>query len=243
MTYTRPRAAVVLDPHPLCHEGLRSLLAPLNVHVTGAACSPEDALALVTEQHPDLFLAGIDVPDGPREAIRCVREARAQDPGLVVLVISERNDEHLVEAALAAGAAAYVDKTADPGEIAAHVRTALWPSIYLVGDTALSPVASTGLHGARGTVPVATAAGDVTRLTRRELDVLRLVEGRSNREVARLLWVTDETVKFHLANVYRKLGVSSRAEAVSWARAHGLLDVLADGTQGTVTVAGARAAS
>jgi DNA-binding CsgD family transcriptional regulator len=65
---------------------------------------------------------------------------------------------------------------------------------------------------------------DALPLTRREVEILRLVSGgRSNREVARMLWVTDQTVKFHLANVYKKLGVSGRAEAARWAWANGLL--------------------
>jgi DNA-binding CsgD family transcriptional regulator len=67
------------------------------------------------------------------------------------------------------------------------------------------------------------------KLTRRELEILKLVsEGRSNRQVAELLWVTDQTVKFHLANVYRKLGVRSRFDAARWALEHGILDTAAE---------------
>ena len=95
------------------------------------------------------------------------------------------------------------------------MERAVAPPIYVARD-----VPSVLIHGDRG----AQAARAVPHLTPRELEVLRLVEGRSNREVARLLWVTDDTVKFHLANTYRKLGVSSRSEAVAWARERGLLE-------------------
>ena len=67
------------------------------------------------------------------------------------------------------------------------------------------------------------------KLTRRELEILQLVSGgRSNRQVAQILWVADQTVKFHLANVYRKLGVRSRFEAAKWARENGILDVVVE---------------
>ena len=72
----------------------------------------------------------------------------------------------------------------------------------------------------------ADGLGERPLLTRRELEILRLVaEGRTNRDVAELLWVSDQTVKFHLANVYRKLGVNTRAEAVEWARTNDIGDV------------------
>ena len=72
----------------------------------------------------------------------------------------------------------------------------------------------------------ATATRVVPQLTRRELEILKLVsEGRSNRQVGQVLWVTDQTVKFHLANIYRKLGVGSRYDAARWAQEHGVLDV------------------
>lgn len=241
-----PRAAVVLDPHPLCHEGLRGLLAPLGVAVVGASRSPSAALALLREREPDLLVAEIETPDGPTEGVEFVRTARERHPDLAIVVLSARTEPTVVETALAAGATTYIPKVAQPEEIAAGVRRALAPSIYLVSATA-EPVESEGLVGRR-TLRVPTPQGGIARLTRRELEVLRLVEGRSNRQVAKLLWVTDETVKFHLANIYRKLGVSSRAEAVAWARANGLLEAAAEAAYGDlvgvrVPIAGAWGAS
>lgn len=209
------RTAIVLDPHPICREGLRMVLEPLGIAV-GAVCgTPAAALRLVRERRPDLLLAELETPSGAPEGLRLLREARSGDPDLAIVVLSSVADRRRVAAAFAAGATAYLSKHADPAEIAAEVERAVAPPIYVARD-----VPSRLTSGDRG----AGAARSVPHLTPRELEVLRLVDGRSNREVARLLWVTDDTVKFHLANIYRKLGVSSRSEAVAWARERGLLD-------------------
>ena len=106
-------------------------------------------------------------------------------------------------------------KTSDPDAIATAIRQAFEPSLYLAPPQ-------------ERTVPAADT--DVLRkLTRRELEILQLVSGgRSNRQVAEILWVADQTVKFHLANIYRKLNVRSRYEAARWAREAGLLDVVVE---------------
>ena len=240
-----PRAAVVLDPYPIFHEGLRGLLAPLGIAVVGASRSPAAALALIRAREPDLLVAEVETSGGPAEGVEFVRAARDRHPDLAIVVLSARTEPPVVEAALSAGATAFVPKAAEPDEITDAVRRALTPSIYLVSGGEAGE--RSDLVGRR-TIRVPTPAGGVARLTRRELEVLRLVEGRSNRQVAKLLWVTDETVKFHLANVYRKLGVSSRAEAVAWARSNGLLEPAADGAYAdvlgtSVPIAGAWGAS
>ena len=209
------RSAVVLDPHPVCREGLRTILAPLGIDVSATCGTPAAALRLVGEHGPSLLVAELETPSGAGEGLRLVREARASDPDLAIVILSTVAERRRVAAAFAAGATAYLSKHADPAEIAAEVERAVAPPIYVARD-----VPSVLIHGDRG----AQAARAVPHLTPRELEVLRLVEGRSNREVARLLWVTDDTVKFHLANTYRKLGVSSRSEAVAWARERGLLE-------------------
>jgi DNA-binding NarL/FixJ family response regulator len=178
---------------------------------------------LLREREPDIFVAEVDGPEGPAEGVQCIRYARERHPDLAIVVLSARTEQALVESVLTAGATRYVAKTAPLDEVAEEVRRALTPAIYLVTEAGM-PFESVEAVGGRRTIRVPTPSGGVARLTRRELEVLRLVEGRSNRQVAEILWVTDETVKFHLANVYRKLGVSSRSEAVAWARRNGLLE-------------------
>ena len=220
---TIPRAAVVLDPHPICQEGVRALLATLEIEVVGTSRTPSGALALVGDCTPDLLVAEIETAAGPADGVACIRAARERHSDLAIVVLSNRSEPAVVTAAMVAGATAYVPKNAASNEVAAEIRRALAPAIYLVSEVAAGLDGDTEAIGRR-TVPIRTGESTVARLTRRELEVLRLVDGRSNRQVAKLLWVTDETVKFHLANIYRKLGVSSRSEAVAYARRAGLLD-------------------
>ena len=111
-------------------------------------------------------------------------------------------------------------KTSDPEAIATAIRQAFEPSLFLARPQ-------------ERTVPT-TDNQLLGKLTRRELEILQLVSGgRSNRQVAEILWVADQTVKFHLANIYRKLGVGSRFEAARWARESGILDVVVEPDAGT----------
>ena len=211
--------AVVLDPEPLCHEGMRSILHGIGIGVVGAARWPGEALALVQERRPDLLVAELETPSGVTEGLRCLRQARDHDATLKILVLSANGDPRRVRAALTAGANGYILKSADPEHITAEIERALAPSRFV------SPRRG-GRGGRRAALAVAPDDQGLPGLTRRELEVLRLLDGRSNREVAKLLWVTDETVKFHLANIYRKLGVSNRADAVAAGKKNRLLDGL-----------------
>jgi DNA-binding NarL/FixJ family response regulator len=136
-----------------------------------------------------------------------------------VILLGEVDEIGVVEQAFDAGVYAYLLRTADPEDLAATVRQAFSTAIYLSGR----------LH--KDTARPATRPLDGTPpLTRRELEILRLAAaGRSNAELARRLWVTEQTVKFHLSNVYRKLSVANRTEAAHWAQLHGLLDADPDG--------------
>jgi DNA-binding NarL/FixJ family response regulator len=202
------RTAVLLDQHPLWHEAVKSVLERLDVVVIANTTTPEEALAIVEERRPDILLLDLDFPEDGIDGIALIREAREREPELRVIVLSLYDSPHEVEAAFSAGASAYVLKSVHPDDLATAVRQAFQPSIYLPGWK-----------------PVSQVNGDRSKLlTERELEIVRLVgEGHSNRELARMLWVTEQTVKFHLTNVYRKLGVSNRTEASRWAQAQGLL--------------------
>jgi DNA-binding NarL/FixJ family response regulator len=131
-------------------------------------------------------------------------------PELRAVVVGQGVDEEEAAAALAAGASAYVIETTHAEDIGATIRQVFQPSVYLA-------------KGHKPQTMPPSAAGSI--LTAREREILRLVaEGSSNAEVARMLWVTEQTVKFHLSNVYRKLAVSNRTEASRWAQVHGLLE-------------------
>jgi DNA-binding NarL/FixJ family response regulator len=206
------RTAVLVDQHPLWLDTVAQVVGRVNVEVVGKATSSTEALDLLDELRPDLLITGIKMADGEMDGITLLRHAREREAGLRVIVLSMYDDNAHIDAAFAAGAAAYVLKTAHPEDLTSAIRQAFDHSIYLAGAR---PVA----------VPAASPPiDDSPGLTRRELEILQLVaEGHSNAELARMLWVTEQTVKFHLSNIYRKLDVSNRTEASRWAQLRGLL--------------------
>jgi DNA-binding NarL/FixJ family response regulator len=207
------RTAVVMDPHPFCHAAIGSLLARCDTRVVGAATTASCTSALLEEHSPDVLVAEVELPEGRKSALSLITRACRANPSLTVIVFSAVADADLIDAAFEAGAAAYILKTTDPDSVATAIQQAFEPSIYLARPREVKAA-------------TATVARVVPQLTRRELEILKLVsEGRSNRQVGQVLWVTDQTVKFHLANIYRKLGVGSRYDAARWAQEHGILDV------------------
>jgi DNA-binding NarL/FixJ family response regulator len=207
--------AVLLDHHPLWLDAVGSVLRRLGIEVVGTATSGDDALALIREHEPDLFVTEIAFGREDMAGLECVRQARTTARDLKAIVLSVYEDPQYVDAALEAGAAAYVIKTVHPDDFASAIRQAFDHSIYFAG----SAVGSTPAPA-----PAASVEDDAAGLTRREFEILQLVaEGHSNAELARMLWVTEQTVKFHLSNIYRKLDVSNRTEASRWAQLNGLL--------------------
>ncbi len=211
------RKAVVLDDQPLWLDALEHLLARAAVRVVGKATDVEDALALIDEHCPDVLVAGTDSADLPASAIGCIAQAHQRCPGLKSVVLAPDYDERQMEAAFAAGASVYCIKRAAVDDLAVAIRQAFDHSIFLASSHGANVPAPVGAE-----LPKHPETLDV--LTRRELEILRLVaEGHSNSALAKLLWVTEQTVKFHLANIYRKLNVSNRTEASRWAHLHGML--------------------
>ena len=218
------RTAVLLEPHPFCHAAIGSLLARCGTKVVGAAGTASCVSALIEEHSPDVLVAELELPEGRKAALGLITRARRANPALTVIVLSGTDDAELIDAAFEAGASAYILKTTDPDCITTAIQQAFEPSIYLARPRETKSA-------------TATATRVVPQLTRRELEILRLVsEGRSNRQVGQVLWVTDQTVKFHLANIYRKLGVGSRYDAARWAQEHGVLDVALEAESGSADV-------
>ena len=188
--------------------------------MVGLATTEEEALELVEEHQPDLFV----MENGNGDA-SCLTEARKRAPAVKAIVLSSDEEPAHIQAAFAAGAMAYIVKTAHPDDIEVVVRQAFGPSVFLARDRGAAPVPATApmLVAQEADAQEAAAA-----LTRRELEILQLVaEGHSNSQLAKMLWVTEQTVKFHLSNIYRKLDVANRTEASRWAQVHGLLNASA----------------
>ncbi len=210
------RTAVIVDTHPLWLDALEALLERVEFGVAGRASTVEDARRLVVETRPDLLIAecamSIDSANGSEGGKRLLEQVRDAHPRIKCVVLTDRDDPRSREVAFAAGADAICIKLAESEDLAAVVRQLFSPSFYL----AHSQPAPTS--------PSQPVSDAVALLTKREREILRLAaEGHSNSELAKMLWVTEQTVKFHLSNIYRKLEVSNRTEASRWAHHHGLL--------------------
>jgi DNA-binding NarL/FixJ family response regulator len=207
------RTAILLDPHPLWLDAVERVLQGVGVEVRGKTTRHDRALTLVSEHNPDLFVAELVAKQGRLEAVETIRLARERAPGMRVIALSSVSEPEQIDRAFEAGVVAYVIKTAQPEDLASAVRQAFDHSVFFPGS-ARSPKAETP----------APQSEEIGSLTRREVEILRLVaEGHTNAQMAGMLWVTEQTVKFHLSNIYRKLDVANRTEASRWAQLNGLL--------------------
>src|SRR5438132_6032139 len=212
-----PRSAVLIDPHPLWLDAIERLLERLGFSVVARATASSAALPLLEQHRADILVISLDLGSTALESVQTVRTVSERHPDVKVVAVSADDDVDLVDAALGAGAVAYIVKTAHADDVAAAIRQSFEHSVYFANGRS-------GAIAAPGPQRRAEAPAQAAGLTRRELEILRLVaEGYSNAHLAKMLWVTEQTVKFHLSNVYRKLDVSNRTEASRWAQIQGLL--------------------
>jgi DNA-binding NarL/FixJ family response regulator len=207
-----PRVAVVFDRSQLWLHALVRVLAAIDVGVSASTTSPQEAVKLVEERRANLLVAGIDNGSTSADDLESIQRAREQVADLQVVVWSTVHDPRAVKAAFAAGAAAYVLKTARPDDLTLAIRQVFERSIYLAKDWPLPDEAADPASESKSWM-----------LTHREREILQLVaEGYSNAQLARMLWVSGETIKFHLSNIYQKIEVANRTEASRWAHLHGV---------------------
>jgi DNA-binding NarL/FixJ family response regulator len=204
------KTAVIVDQHPLWLDALERVLGSVGVKVVGRTTRAKDLSGLLDRHRPDLIIADVDGAGETADPYAVLRLATASHPDVRVVVLSEDDSPQRIDASFAAGASVFCLKTAEPQDLAAAVRQAFAHRIYVAPE-----------RGGRMHPQPAEPSVD---LTPRETEILRLAaEGHSNAQLAKLLWVTEQTVKFHLSNIYRKLEVANRTEASRWAHTHGLL--------------------
>jgi DNA-binding NarL/FixJ family response regulator len=203
---------VLVDDHPLFVEALRAAVERAGIEVVGTASRGDELMSLMETTEADAVLLDLKMPG--LDGYECLAQLRERHPEVRVIIVSATDDEESIRRALDSGAVCFVGKATDPNDLAGAVHVLLSDSIHLEAP-----------RGVRAG-PRAAANGDAAALlTPRELEILRLAsDGLSNSEMAKQLWVTDQTIKFHLSNVYRKIDVSNRTGASRWAREHGLLD-------------------
>ena len=204
------RTAVLVDEHTTWLDTVESVLLDASTKVVGKATSFVEATALIEAVSPDLVV--VETSDSKGAGLAWLAGASSSFLDVKFIALSTSDDTTNITTALASGAAAYVVKKANRDDLAIAVSQVYEHSIHLP-------------RLLDGTVrPATSETVERNDLTRRELEILQLVaEGMSNTELAEMLWVAPQTVKFHLSNIYRKLGVANRTEASWWAQLHGLL--------------------
>jgi DNA-binding NarL/FixJ family response regulator len=200
---------LIADDHGLMVEGTKQALEKAGgFEVVGEATNGAQVLPLVRRLHPDLVLLDLRMPQ--MDGLTCLTKIRSEFPDMKVAILSVSQDPGVIQTVLKRGANAYIVKTVDPDDLPAALRQAVEGTVFTAVGISEEP-------GERA----AKEAG----LTERELVIVRAVaRGLSNEAISKELWVAEQTVKFHLTNVYRKLGVSNRTEAARYAFEQGLLD-------------------
>ena len=201
---------LIADDHPLIIAGIRRTIDHVEeMHVVGEAKSGAELVQLVERRRPDIVLMDLRMPGVTgTEMIELIHK---RWPETKTVVLSACDDAPVIQAALQAGASAYVLKTAGSLDITSILRQAA------DGEVLPAPVTMPSK-------PVPTDQADGPALTERERDILsRVAAGMTTAAISRELWVSEHTIKFHLTNIYRKLGVPNRAGAVRYALEHGLV--------------------
>jgi DNA-binding NarL/FixJ family response regulator len=201
---------LVADDHQLMLEAIRLAFAnESDLEIVGEALAGSEVLPLARRTQPDVVLLDVSLP--VMDGLRCLELLRRRHPNIKVAMLSGIDDARVVRAAFDLGASCYVLKSIDPRDLASAVRQVVENSVLHAAHL-----------GAGGNA--ANAAAAAMRLSERELSILdALATGKSNKEIAKHLCLAEQTVKFHLTNMYRKLGVTSRTDAIRWAYRHGVV--------------------
>ncbi|MFB7507665.1 response regulator transcription factor [Streptomyces broussonetiae] len=214
---TPPIRVLVADDQAAVREGLALLLGTLpGIEVVGQAEDGNAAAALARDLQPDVVLMDLNMPhcDGIDATTRILTD----HPDIRVVVLTTYEDDTSILGALQAGALGYLTKAATRADIERAVKAAA------AGQAVLDPAAQRTLLAAATGIPAPATPTDSAPddLTAREADVLRLIaEGRSNREIARRLVVSEATVKTHINRIFAKTGSRDRAQAIRYAYTHG----------------------
>ncbi len=195
---------MIVDDHNVVRSGLGAfLMAVDDLELVGEVGSGEEALQKAPEMQPDVILMDLKMPG--MGGVAAIRALKHDEPKIKIIALTSYIDDGLVQGAIQAGAVGYLLKNVQADELANAIRSAA------VGRMTLSPEADKVLS-ASAEFPIIPTED----LTERERDVLKLlIEGLSNNEIAERLIISTSTVKYHIGNIYTKLGVDSRSAAVS----------------------------
>lgn len=212
---------VIADDQATIRDALAAMLDLVaDLSIVGTAADGAALVDLVAEHHPDVVLTDLRMPgmDGA-EATRIVLES---SPDLPVVVLTTFDDDESIFRALDAGARGYLTKDANRHEIAAAIRAAAAGQSVL--DRTVQQRLLAGAARSAESSPTPVSSSELDALTAREREVLvHMADGSSNREIASALFVSESTVKTHINNVFAKLALRDRGQAIAFAHRHGLV--------------------
>lgn len=205
---------VIADDHEVIRSGLVSLMKDTEIEIVAQASSGKEVIERVAETNPDVVLLDIRMTEG--DGLQALEQIRARHPGLPVLILSTYDNPTYVARAVALDASGYLLKGAGREPLLTAIRQAA------AGESAWRPEELRRVSRVAG--GPAMAADVEVALTKRESEVLRqLAFGLSNKEIARRLSISYETVKEHVQHILRKVGVADRTQAAVWAVRKGLV--------------------
>jgi DNA-binding NarL/FixJ family response regulator len=206
-----PLTVVIADDHPLMLAGVRRVLERDElISVVGEAHSGPELIAMVERRRPETVVMDLRMPGMPGND--CIQKLRACWPELKIVVLSASDEPSVIDAALAAGASSFVVKSVEPSDLTALIRQVASGDVYHAGSRS------------RRVEAFAEPTGVSSLLTAREQTILAAIAaGMTTAAISKDLWVSEHTVKFHLTNIYRKLGVPNRAAAIRYALDHDLV--------------------
>ncbi|OQY48289.1 MAG: DNA-binding response regulator [Anaerolineaceae bacterium 4572_78] len=207
---------VLADDHAVVRAGTRKLLERnVDIKIVGEAVNGFEVIQLVKDLSPDIVIMDLRMPD--MSGVEATKQIKEMYPEVAVIALTAHDDDEYVFALMQAGANGYLLKTSEADEIVKAIRT------VLKGELALSPSIAGKIvtqFASGKTLPdvLANMKNIYDGLTKRELNILRLVgTGLTNKQVGHKLYISDRTVQAHLSNIFSKLDVNTRTEAVIYA--------------------------
>jgi len=199
---------LVADDHRLMLAAVRMAFSDApDIEIVAEATAGQEVLPLVGRTSPDVALLDLRMPG--MDGLRCLELLHERHPSVKTIIFSGSDDPAAADAAFARGAVAFIQKTIDPFDLPAIIRQAVAGNvIFATGHSSHTDLVESQWD-----------------LTPREIEILRaLAGGQSNKQMAAEFWLSEQTIKYHLTNIYRKLRVRSRTEAVRLAYEHGLIE-------------------